>query len=149
MLSPPPLLYFIIWGEGADTNNKPICHLLRLILNTNIIFVKKKKSSDSNVIIWYVLTPYLKPTTQSPLPSPLKPHVYTSPSSDYPLVYLSTYFCIWTGCKCTWFFYILHVCTNAKLGILFFLSLLMCSATGSENQRKGWWGGGINLAHAS
>ena len=45
-----------------------------------IIYVKKLNSIDSNVIIWFILTPYLNPTSQSLLPLPLKPHVYTSPN---------------------------------------------------------------------
>ena len=46
-------------------------------------YVKKLNSIDSNVIIWFVShTPYLNPTSQYLLPSPLKPQNYTSPNKS-------------------------------------------------------------------
>ena len=38
-----------------------------------------KNSIDFNVIIWFILTPYLNPTSQ---PSPFKPQDYTSPNNS-------------------------------------------------------------------
>ena len=50
--------------------------LITIILNS---CQTKLNSINSNVIIWFILTPYLSPITQSLLSSPLEPQVYTSP----------------------------------------------------------------------
>ena len=46
------------------------------------MLIKIRISIDSNVIIWFILTPYLNPTSQSLLPSPLKPKDYTPPNKS-------------------------------------------------------------------
>ena len=67
-----------------------------------IIYVKIFNSIDSNVIIWFFFNPYLKSTSKSLIPSPVKPHVCTSPNkpahthtlTQYAIQHLTLVYCI-------------------------------------------------------
>ena len=56
-----PLFYSMFFANKREGSKEQ--HLVKIILITSIIYVKKNNSRDPNVIIWFIYTPYLKPSS--------------------------------------------------------------------------------------